>query len=317
MANAKRTFFCGPRRAIADARLSALDHRVLAAVALHDGMSLEKRKGGGCYATYRTLSAEVGCDYTNFSKAISRLLRWSYLVREPQLLDKRKFTLRVVYSGRDSWQNDQQSTGEIVGDMTNDNAEIVGLEANETPEIVGRKNSETRRKLPKTASHYTSLREELDFVETSEIDSAKLRAPHFEDSSQDDFSNRMAVIFGGNGFGNDQASNPADSDQLAWQGDYEAGDSDDDCDPSLALTDVQKIRVTLARYERQLKADPGKLDLQSNQASLYTLHVGMLEKDTQAANWALRLYEQTWEVINNLQRRDTGGARSIGNVVGR
>jgi hypothetical protein len=193
VASAKRTFFCNPRRIIRDSRPAALHHRVLGAVALHDGMSLVKGKGGGCYASYKTLAAEVGCDYTNFSKAITSLIRWGYLVREPQILDRRKFTLRVVYDAEDSWSIDQHSNRDIVGEQTNDLTKIVGQNTTNNAEIVGRKISESRRNLPKTASHYISLKEELDFEESNEIDSAKLRALHGEILPDDGFSNHSGL----------------------------------------------------------------------------------------------------------------------------
>ncbi|WP_443970852.1 hypothetical protein [Sphingobium sp. CR28] len=172
MASDRRTFYCLPRRAICDGELSALDHRVLGAIAIHDGMSASKGKGAGCVASNKTLTAMVGCDYTSMSKTIGRLLRKGYVVREPQLLDKRKFTLRLIYdepdavrSGpTDSWSNGQQISDEVVGEIANDPPEIVGEDANEGPEIVGRDNFETRTNLPETTAHYIPLRGEIDFA---------------------------------------------------------------------------------------------------------------------------------------------------------
>ena len=46
---------------------------------------------------------------------------------------------------------------------------------NDHTEIVGSAKSETRENLPETTEHYISLNEELDSVETEEIDSAKQR----------------------------------------------------------------------------------------------------------------------------------------------
>lgn len=257
---AERIFYCGPRRAIGDGRLSALDHRVLAVVALHDGMSLTKGKGAGCYATYRTLSAEVGCDYTNFSKSIARLLRWSYLVREPQVMDKRKFTLRVVYSGADSWQNDQQSCDRIVGETTNEPSEIVGQHANCTAEIVGHEKSERRRNQPKTALHYISLKEELDSVETGKIDSAKQRCARFVDQSDDGTF--------------DQAEAPSRDEEMAWQDGVQSHRRAPAETETEILTDIGWGRTAgqaLAQYERRLKSAPHTMDLMAGQQLLATM----------------------------------------------
>lgn len=156
-ASDKRRFYCLPVSAIQDARLTALDHRILGVVALHDGMSGVKGGGGGCYASYKTLTDIVGCDYTNFGRSVSKLIQLGYLSRDPQILDKRKFTLRVLYPGLNSCQSDQQSSA---------NPKIlVGSPDNHLSEIVGHENFEPRSNLPETDEHYISLNEELDVAE--------------------------------------------------------------------------------------------------------------------------------------------------------
>jgi hypothetical protein len=121
-----RVFTTLPARAIGDTRPTALDLRCLAVIALHDGMSKVKGSGGGCYARHSTLAVLARTDTSNFSKALSRLIAWGYVAREPQLMDKRKFTLRVIYGDDDSWRVHQQSPAEIVGEAGTNAAEIVG-----------------------------------------------------------------------------------------------------------------------------------------------------------------------------------------------
>lgn len=172
-----REFTTAPSRAIGDTRLSALDLRCLLVIAMHDGMSTVKRSGPGCYAKSSTLAAMVQTDITNFSKAVSRLLKLGYIIKEPQQNDRRRFTLRVVYGAGDSWRGDQVSAdsnhAEIVGESTNQCPEMVGEVTNESAEIVGEANVNNGGFPPFSDPHYISLNEELDFVETKELNSVE------------------------------------------------------------------------------------------------------------------------------------------------
>ena len=156
-----RAFYCPPTEALHDTSLTALDHRILGVICLHDGMSRMKGNGAGCYASYKTLAAIIGTDITNFSKGISKLLGAGYISREPQKLDKRRFTLRVEYRAN------------IVGEMTNNPTEIVGEANNQTAKVVGEVDFETRSNPDNSDAYYISLKEELDSVETGEIDSVE------------------------------------------------------------------------------------------------------------------------------------------------
>lgn len=173
MPRGSRIFTTLPCAVISDTGLTALDLRVLAVIALHDGMSAISGKGGGCFAKNQTLAGLVRTDPTNFSKSLSRLIRLGYVTREPQLMDKRRFTLRVQYPSDDSWRTDQQSPPQYDGEA----GEIVGEATNLTREIVGEADSENRRFSSESDRHYISLKEELDSVETEELDSLKGR--HF------------------------------------------------------------------------------------------------------------------------------------------
>lgn len=111
---AERLFFTGSTNIIRDPRPSGLDLRVYACVSLHDGMSLLKKSGRGCYATFATLTAEIGCDAANLSRSLKRLVGWGYLTEERQG-DRRRKAYRVIFDTEEGWRFRQQSTGELVG----------------------------------------------------------------------------------------------------------------------------------------------------------------------------------------------------------
>lgn len=161
----KRFFTTLPTRAIGDTALTSLDLRCLAAIALHDGMSGVKKSGGGCFARNSTLAALAQTDVTNFSKSLARLLRAEYVSREPQIMDKRRFTLRVVYD-HDSCSGDQQSPPDDVGETAKQSGEIVG-------EAEGKNPGFSRE----TEGDYIPLNGELDSVETDKLNSSEEASP--------------------------------------------------------------------------------------------------------------------------------------------
>jgi DNA-binding MarR family transcriptional regulator len=176
----KRIFTTMPVRALGDQRFTALTFRSLGVIALHDGMSKVKGSGGGCYARHATLAERIGTDVTNFSKSLSLLIKWGYVAREPQLMDKRRFTLRVIYSDEDSWQPDQPSPPQELRDPS----EIVGEEGHPEAEIVGEAEGKNGSFSRENDAHYISLNEELDFDESREINSPK--GPRFAQHSDND-----------------------------------------------------------------------------------------------------------------------------------
>jgi DNA-binding MarR family transcriptional regulator len=135
----ERLFFTGSTRIINDPRPSGLDFRVYACVSLHDGMSLMKGTGRGCYATYATLTAEIGCDAANLSRSLKRLVEWGYLKEERQT-DRRRKTYRLTFESAETWQSRQQSA------------------ASGLVEIVGNALSRNGRNPPQTDAHYSSLK---------------------------------------------------------------------------------------------------------------------------------------------------------------
>jgi DNA-binding MarR family transcriptional regulator len=150
-----RDFFTGSVRIINDPRPSGLDFRVYACVSLHDGMSLKKGTGRGCYATFATLTAEIGCDAANLSRSLQRLVEWGYLTEERQI-DRRRKTYRVTFQSAEAWRNRQQST------------------AGEPVKIVGNALSGNDRNPPQTEQHYSSLKE-LDFSKEKSNSSEEAR----------------------------------------------------------------------------------------------------------------------------------------------
>lgn len=114
----KTQFAALPLRAASDLRLTGLHFRVLMAIAYHDRFS-RRRGTTGCWASHRKLCEEVGCDYTNLSKAIHDLIAWGYIESRPQQRDKRLRVYSVIHE--DSWPVGQPSA-EIVGA----NAKVVG-----------------------------------------------------------------------------------------------------------------------------------------------------------------------------------------------
>ena len=172
-----REFTTLPARAIADQRLSGLELRCLAVISMHDGMSLARGTGAGCFASAATLASLVRTDVTNWSKAVSRLVALGYIVREPQQMDRRRFTLRVLFGDDDSWRNDQlfppaDRPGKV-GGSTNQRAAKVGQATNEPAEIVGDGEGENGGISSGNGSQYISLNEELHSDKTEEINSVE------------------------------------------------------------------------------------------------------------------------------------------------
>jgi hypothetical protein len=179
-----RDFSTVPIRAIWDDSLSGLDLRVLICISLHDGMSLRKGSGAGCYATNDTLQKEIRCSYTSLSKSITRLVEKGYLQRERQADKKSRTTLRVIFHAEDSCSFEQLTDDEIVGETDNHFPETVARSSNypdetvagsgnQKPKLVVHDFSETRGNLPKTDTQKITLNYVKDIVETLEKDSAE------------------------------------------------------------------------------------------------------------------------------------------------
>lgn len=83
-----------PARAIGDQRLSAVDLRVLMAIAAHDQF---QRNGAGCYASHKRLSELVGCHGKSVSRSISILAKAGYLTARTNPLNNKTRIYNVVY----------------------------------------------------------------------------------------------------------------------------------------------------------------------------------------------------------------------------
>lgn len=176
----ERLFFTGSVRIIGDPRPSGLDLRVYACVSLHDGMSLHKGTGRGCYASFATLTAEIGCDAANLSRSLKRLVDWGYLTEERQE-DRRRKAYRVTFPSRDSWSDCQQDVGE---------------NANKAAEIVGNGDSSNIGNHSENPPYYSSLKE-LDPPEGEKLnsdESARLPSRGLQEGSRIEPAGKLAIV---------------------------------------------------------------------------------------------------------------------------
>ncbi len=144
-----------------DRELTGLEWRLLLWVSLHDGMSLVKGSGPGCYASNLTLFQEAGCEYSAGCRALSSLVKRGHLVREQV---GRSTRYRVVFGEIDNLQTGNTSPLEKVAASQHEQAEYVAEPSEQIPESSS-----------KTSPDYSSLSEGLDSAEAEEIDSGNLR----------------------------------------------------------------------------------------------------------------------------------------------
>lgn len=182
----ERLFWTGSVNIIGDPRPSGLDMRVYACVSLHDGMSLLKGSGRGCYATFETLTARLGCDRANLSRSLRRLVDWGYLSEERQEDDRRRKTFRVVFEGGESWRNRQQSSGGKLAELPTIDLEQLAKLPTNRPEMVGNAESSNLGKQSEIDEHYSSLKE-LDSSEEDELNSEESARLAARDMLQVDF----------------------------------------------------------------------------------------------------------------------------------
>lgn len=114
MANAKQTFAPLPARAIGDEKLSALDLRVLAALAAHDRLGAN---GIGCYASHPRLAALVGCHEKSLSRSLATLAGTgggeTYIEAARHPINARLRVYKVIYT-----DFDKQFLGQSIGNET-------------------------------------------------------------------------------------------------------------------------------------------------------------------------------------------------------
>jgi len=87
-----------PFRAVADGELTALDLRVLAIIAAHDGFNKNRR---GCFASHKRIASLAGAHYKSTARSITKLIERDYLDASQQGGDGRLRVYRVIYSEAD------------------------------------------------------------------------------------------------------------------------------------------------------------------------------------------------------------------------
>lgn len=99
MAKAKPLFSPDPPRVIADEKLSALDIRVLMAIAVHDRFS---GNGIGCTAGHGRLAALVGCHLKSLSRSLRTLAERGYIGGRANPLNPKSKCYFVIYNDMDA-----------------------------------------------------------------------------------------------------------------------------------------------------------------------------------------------------------------------
>lgn len=154
-----RLFSTSSLGAMSDPELTGLDWRVYLWVSLHDGMSLAKGKGAGCFASNNTLFAEARCDYASGCRALSKLVKRGHLVREKI---GRATSYRVTFPTPDMLQTGNLSSPRHVAASPDDAAGYVAefnlqdVDNEQEPD-----------------GHYSPLSGELYSVETEELNSSE------------------------------------------------------------------------------------------------------------------------------------------------
>jgi hypothetical protein len=99
--SSKPVFNGAPARAVHDASLTPVDHRVLGAIALHDRFN---NNGQGCWASNARLAEVAGCHPNSVPRSITRLIEKGY-VRDLAAIPGRPRTRRrqlvVIYTEED------------------------------------------------------------------------------------------------------------------------------------------------------------------------------------------------------------------------
>lgn len=94
-AKQQRVFATVPQHVISDTELTGQDWRVLLWVSLHDGRSLVRGNGAGCFVANERLARRVQCEISSLSRSLTKLVKLSYLQREKS---GKNTTYRVIFS---------------------------------------------------------------------------------------------------------------------------------------------------------------------------------------------------------------------------
>ena len=167
-----RNFSTASVSAMHDPKLNAQDWRIYLWVSLHDGRSLVRGSGGGCFASNNTIFAEAKvANYSSGCRSLSTLVERGHLVREKR---GRATVYRVPFSDADNFADDLHGCNISSPHEAAAESPTIGCEAASNAETIGYNgSSETRGNQPKTDQDYSPLSGELDSVETGRINSVE------------------------------------------------------------------------------------------------------------------------------------------------
>lgn len=171
----KRVFSTVPTKALFNAKLTALEWRVLGLIGLHDGMTLLKHAqgksatlGAGCTASNLTLAREAQCSYAALVRAVKSLELHDLIQRQDRRGGHTEAAMRVRYDTPDNVPDDTSQYDEPVTlDMTDRSFQYDENDHSSAP-----RPAENCDEQP---PHYSSLRGELDVAEAKELNSPKVR----------------------------------------------------------------------------------------------------------------------------------------------
>jgi hypothetical protein len=187
----KPAFMALPLRARADHELTALQLRVLGCISWHDRFSLNKGSRG-CYARNALMAQEVDCTITSLSRAISKLVKRGYIVRDHAgAPGTRHLTVyRVLHEDASIVQRDKGRLPKEATDETPSNDRVAG----KSDQRFARRVRGNAKNPPSAATQETSLREERDSLENAGTDTSKEPTRARRDSS----NSAMGPIADGN-----------------------------------------------------------------------------------------------------------------------
>lgn len=169
----KRIFSTVPTKALFNAKLTALEWRVLGLIALHDGMTLVKQAqgkplGAGCTASNLTLAREAQCSYAALVRAVKSLEDYQLIERHDRRGGRTEAAMRVRYEVPDNIPDGSQQYDEpVILNVTDPSYQY-----DENDHSSASRPAENRGGQP---PHYNSLRGELDSAEAEELNSPKGR----------------------------------------------------------------------------------------------------------------------------------------------
>lgn len=171
----KRLFSTVPTKALFNAKLTALEWRVLGLIGLHDGMTLLRHAqgksttlGAGCTASNLTLAREAQCSYAALVRAVKSLELHGLIQRHDRRGGHTEAAMRVRYDAPDNVPDGASQYDEPVTlDMTDRS-----FQYDENDHSGARRPAENCDEQP---PHYSPLRGELNSAEAGELNSTKWR----------------------------------------------------------------------------------------------------------------------------------------------